>query len=267
VIDIGLPKPADLEKMLRVRLRGDLADEPMDEIAMLALGSTGADIERTVKDARRFARHQSRALTLADLRAAIADQDELSDAALQRTAVHEAGHIIASVVHNGPDDVHAIIGSVRGATGFVTSLGSNYVSGDLQECRRSMQILLAGRAAEEIAFGGGGNGARRDLASATMIAAAMLGSYGHSGPHPLVYIAHDTSTKDILKDRYMRTAAQAELSKAMLDVKKLLNRHYRALKAVAERLARDRRIDGIEVDRILRSFDDAELTKPGIQWP
>jgi hypothetical protein len=74
-----------------------------------------------------------------------------------------------------------------------------------------------------------------------------------------VYVAEHTATQDILKHRYMRTAAQAELSKALQDVKKLLSRHHGALKAVAESLLRDRRIDGIEVERIMRSFDRTGL--------
>jgi cell division protease FtsH len=259
VIEVGLPGPGDIEKMLRVRLRGELSNESLDHIAMLALGSTGADVERIVKDARRAARHQGRVMTIADLRVAITDEDELPDTVLQRTAVHEAGHIVATVIHNGADDVHAVLGSMRGASGFVTSLGTNYFSGTLEECHRSMQIMLAGRAAEEIVLSAGGNGfggnSRSDMAAATRLAAAMVGSYGHSGPHPLVYVAEHTATKDILKHRYMRTAAQAELSKALQDVKKLLGDRVTALRAVAERLYQDRKIDGIEVVRIMQSFD------------
>lgn len=257
VIQIGLPSSSDLEKMFRVRLGGSLADEPLDEISLLALGSTGADVERFVKDARRAARHAGRPLTLADLRVAIGGIEDVPDEARRRAAVHEGGHIVLSVVHNGPSNVDAVIGSGRGTAGMVASHGSNYVSGTAAECRRALQILLAGRAAEELVFAdGGGNGAggsdRSDLASATRIAAAMVGSYGLSGPHPLVYVAGHHATDRLVEHRYMRMAAQTELSNAMREAKRILVSHRPVLDAVAERLLRDRKIKGTDVHDIMK---------------
>lgn len=266
VIQIGLPTAADLEKMFRVRLGGSLADEPLDEISMLALGSTGADVERFVKDARRAARQAGRPLTLTDLREAIGGTDEMPEEALRRAAVHEGGHIILSVVHNGPADVDAVIGAGRGTAGMVASRGSNYVSGTAAECRRALQILLAGRAAEELVFAdGGGNGAgggdRSDLASATRIAAAMVGSYGLSGPHPLVYVADHQATGRLVEHRYMRMAAQAELSDALREAKRILVRFRPVLDAVTDRLLRDRRIKGTDVDDIMRRLTGEEYRR------
>lgn len=256
VINIGLPTPVDIEKMLRVRLRGELIDQPIDDVALLAAGATGADVERIVKDARRFARHQKRAIAVDDLRTAIGGSVTLSEETLQRAAVHEAGHIIISVIHNGPSEIHAVVGAGRGTAGMVASYGSNYAAGTAAECRRSLQILLAGRAAEEIECeDGGGNGAggniRSDLALATRIAAAMIGSYGHSGPHPLVYVRDHFATEEIIRHRYMRDAVQRELSRALGESKNLLTNHRSALREVARRLFHDRKIDGIEVARIV----------------
>jgi ATP-dependent Zn protease len=267
VIQVGLPSHADLEKMFRVRLRDSLVDEPIDEIALLASGSTGADVERIVKDARRAARQARRSMTVDDLRRAVGGAEELSEEALRRAAAHEAGHVILAVIHNGPSEVHAVIGAARGRAGLVTSYGSNYVSGTAEECRRALQILLAGRAAEEIAFDcGGGNGAggsdRSDLASATRIAAAMVGSYGLSGPHPLVYVADHLATERLIEHRYMRTAVQAELSKALGGARTLLLRHRAAFDEVADRLLRNRTIDGFQVEEILESSATSRRQTP-----
>jgi cell division protease FtsH len=261
VIEVGLPSHVDLGKIFRIRLRGSLASESIGEIALLALGSTGADVERIVSDARRAARQERRKMTINDLRVAIGGRQDLSQETLHRTAVHEAGHIILSVLHNGPSDVHAVVGAGRGRAGMVASYGSNYVSGTADECHRALQILLAGRAAEEIVFDdGGGNGVggseRSDLASATRIAAAMAGSYGLSGPHPLVYVADHSATERLIEHRYMRVAVQAELSKALREAKGLLLRHHAALEKVADRLRRDHTIDGFEVERIMRSMEN-----------
>lgn len=55
---------------------------------------------------------------------------------------------------------------------------------------------------------------------------------------------------------------QAELSNALVEAKRLLNQHRSALDEVARRLLRDRKIDGIEVGRILEASAAAELQVP-----
>jgi hypothetical protein len=86
----GSANPLDIEKMMRVRLRGDLQNESIEELSLLAMGSSGADVERIIKDARRFARHEERPLSLADLRRAVLGRDDsLSSGMLERAAVHE----------------------------------------------------------------------------------------------------------------------------------------------------------------------------------
>lgn len=263
VIQVGLPSPMDLEKIFRVYLDGLLADRSLVDIALLAAGSTGADVQRIVKDAKRVARQQNRLMTIDDLRDAMGMTEMKSPESLRRTAVHESGHIVLSVLHNGPDEVYAVIGGGPGISGMVASSGSNYVSGNAEECRRALQILLAGRAAEEIEYGdqGGGNGAGAvdisDLATATRLAAAMVGSYGLSGPHPLVYVANHLATDRLIEHRYMRMAVQKELSNALKEAKRLLLRHREALGAVRDRLLRDRRIGGLEVDRIIKRLAES----------
>jgi cell division protease FtsH len=112
-------------------------------------------------------------------------------------------------------------------------------------------------AAEEITFeDGGGNGVggsdRSDLASATRIAAAMVGSYGLSGPHPLVDVDNHFATGRLIEHRYMRMAVQTELSNALREAKRLLLLPRTALEEVSGKLLLDRRISGYEVDRIMK---------------
>ena len=56
IVKISLPNPDELEKMLRVRLGSDLPDVDLRDLSELAVGMTGADIEKIVKDAKRSAR-------------------------------------------------------------------------------------------------------------------------------------------------------------------------------------------------------------------
>jgi cell division protease FtsH len=258
VIDVKLPGPADIEKMMRVRLRGDLQDESIEEISLLAMGSSGADVERIVKDARRQARQQERTLSVTDLRHAILGRDDnLSSEMLERATVHEAGHIVVAVIHGGPDDIHAVVAGARRSAGFVTSKNRGPEAGTLDEYRRALQRLLAGRAAEELELGAAGHGAGglqgSDLALATRIAAALVGSFGHVGPHPLLFLADHYQTDAIMDHAYMRTAAHQELSAAFDEAKRILEMNRAALKEVANRLRARGLIDGHEVEAIIGS--------------
>jgi cell division protease FtsH len=256
IIKIGLPDPADIEKMMRVRLRGDLAGESLSEISLLAIGVSGADVERIIKDARRIARQEERALSLADVRRAVLGCDEsLSPEQLIRASVHEAGHIIVAVIHHGPGDIHAVVAGSRDNAGFVASRKSGFTAGTLEDYRRTLQELLAGRAAEELELGAAGHGAggshRSDLAKATSIAASLVGSLGHGGPHPLLFIAEHYETNTILDQAYLRAAAHEELAAAFVEAKQLLGLHRQALKEVAGILQERGRIDGVEVAEIV----------------
>jgi len=258
IIRIGLPGLEDIEKMLRVRLRGDLAGEDLEEIALLALGSTGADIERIVKDGRRIARHAERALMLADLRVAITGDDDVAPELLARMAVHEAGHTLVTVIEEGPEGVHAVLGGTGDSAGFMASVNPARNAGTAEDCRRLLRRVLAGRAAEELVYGAGGNGVggvaeRSDLAVATRIAAAMCGSFGHSGPHPLVFLADYRDTSEIISSFYMREFVQKELDAALRQARALLAKHRAALDAAARLLLLKRRITGTEVASMIEA--------------
>jgi cell division protease FtsH len=264
IIKVGLPEPADIERMLRVRLRGDLADESLEDLSLLAIGSSGADVERIVKDAKRFARQEERELSLTDLRRAVLGSDaELSAELLERTTVHEAGHIILAVIHNGPADIHAVVSGGRSKAGFVASRKADHKAGTLEEYRRTLQEMLAGRAAEEIELAAPGHGSAgsrdSDLGQATRVAAAMIGSLGHAGPHPLLFLADPFETNIILDHGYLRAAAQAELATAFEEAKRILTLHRTALKEVSSILRRRGRIDGVEVAKIIEASMASEM--------
>ena len=61
--------PEDTVATLRWHLFGDLIDEDLMPLAMLARGLTPADIARVVRDARQAARNETRELRLEDVSA------------------------------------------------------------------------------------------------------------------------------------------------------------------------------------------------------
>ena len=248
IIRIGLPRPEELVKMFRVRLRGDLDGVDIDELGFLGLGSSGADVERIVKDARRVARHADRPLTLADLRRAITIEEDRSEEQLHRSAIHEAGHIVVDVLHFGPEDVHANLARMHGRGGSVQRTGNIRLAGTYDDHHRRLQVILAGRTAEGLVLHspsmGAGSVAGSDLAQATALAAAMAGSFGLAGPHPLVFVGEFDDAETLLGHRHVLVSVAEELKRAEAACLTLLRTHRVAVEAVAAVLLRDRRTDG-----------------------
>ncbi|HEV7435094.1 MAG TPA: hypothetical protein VGO22_09525, partial [Pseudorhizobium sp.] len=87
----------------------DAAAHALLRLATRAMGLTGADIERVVREARLKARREKRPLSYQDLEAGIrGHRPPLSPDVRWRLAIHESGH---AIVH------HALrLGSVKGLT-------------------------------------------------------------------------------------------------------------------------------------------------------
>lgn len=256
VIQIGLPDAVELEGMLRVRLGGALIADRLDEVALLALGCTGADVERFVKDAQRFARHENRPIELADLRKAVVGGEERDRAEIERTAVHEAGHIVMEILCFGDaDHLYATVTASGDRGGVTMRTKAPSLSGTYEDYNKRLQILLAGRIAEEIVLdavshsGGGRRGS--DLDQGTRLAAAMAASLGLAGPSPLLYLAAKEDTDKLLSYPEVRRAANAELVSASESCRSKLIEHRDAVEDVARTLLRDGRINGATAVAIL----------------
>jgi len=263
IIRIGLPNACDLERMFRVRLAGRLTGEDLEEICLLALGSTGADVERITNDALRFARHADRALELADLRRALLDREDRDCSEIRRCAVHEAGHVVAEIVHFGHEaDVRASIVRSGNRGGATVRTKAPPFAGTYSDYQHRLQVLLAGRIAEEIMLGEASHGAGgtrgSDLQQATALAAAMVGSLGMSGPKHLLFFASHEDTDELLSYVDVRIASHAELTRAAEACRSTLLEHRAALEAIASTLLRSSRIDGISAADMIRARRDIE---------
>jgi cell division protease FtsH len=166
-------------------------------LATRAMGLTGADIERIVREARLKARRQKRPLSYADVEAGIRGHRPPVPADQRwRLAVHEAGH---AVVH------HALrLGAITGISIDTPEGGSNTISfanggsGTVEWHNRLLVLLMAGRAAELLLFkaasAGSGGAEHSDLGRATRIALDMEQALGFGGKLPLLYLHHRDPT-------------------------------------------------------------------------
>jgi ATP-dependent Zn protease len=263
IVKIGLPDIIELEQMFRVRLRDDLAHEDLSAIVELAVGMVGADVERVVKDARRFARQAgNRSLIFQDLRNAIVRSEDRPLEQRWRHCIHEAGHLLADVILFGPDGVFATMARIGPAGGMsVRTLKAGQFFGTPDDYRRRLQIILAGRAGEEVILGtvshgaGGKSGMGSDLEEATLLASEMIGQLGLAGANHLTHLGRAQSVREYLVFDEVRFAIARELAGAAKAVAALLETNRKALENAARRLLDDGRLTGPDAAEIIKRFE------------
>jgi cell division protease FtsH len=178
--------------ILRVHARKvklDAAVE-LDQVAALTAGFTGADLANLVNEAALAAtRRGAGSVELVDFTVAI----ERIVAGLEKktrllvpkerraVAFHEMGHALVAGSHADTDPVHkvSIIPRGIGALGYTIQRPTEdrflMTKGELEQ---KLDVLLGGRAAEDLVFGEVSTGASDDLARATDIARSMVTRYG-----------------------------------------------------------------------------------------
>ncbi|MFW6328303.1 MAG: hypothetical protein ACOC2F_08340 [Bacteroidota bacterium] len=115
---------------------------------------------------------------------------------LHRVALHEAGHALLRMLNESSGEKLAYISIVprnNGRLGFVASLPSSSVSHTKKTYLEILEVLLGGRAAEEVILGsenvssGAGGDENSDLGKATRLAESMVTRYGFGKNAGLVY--------------------------------------------------------------------------------
>ncbi|MCL4849430.1 MAG: ATP-dependent zinc metalloprotease FtsH [Acidobacteria bacterium] len=160
-------------------------------IAARTAGFAGADLANLVNEATLLAARRDKAHVDARdfdeaidrLIAGLEKKRVMSERERRIVACHESGHAIVASVLPNLDPVHkiSIVARGFGALGYTMQLPleDRYLMqrGDLLN---QLAVLLAGRAAEEIALGEISTGAQNDLQRATDIARAMVTEWGMS---------------------------------------------------------------------------------------
>ncbi|MDW9854067.1 ATP-dependent Zn protease [Sinorhizobium meliloti] len=218
---------------------GTATAQVLRRLATRAMGLTGADIERVIREARLKARREKRPMTYADVEAGIrGHRPSLSYDVRWRLAIHESGH---AVIH------HALrLGAVLGLTIDAKDGGKNTITfgnggpDTVEWYERLLALLMAGRAAELIvlktASAGSGGAEHSDLARATRIAIDMEQALGFGARYPLLYLDHRDPTAilsrddDLAKRVHRRLEfAQARATEVILENRTAFDRLVRAL--------------------------------------
>lgn len=233
----------------------------LQRLALLATGSTGADIERLVRDVRRKNRRQRRPLTFTDIeQALLAGQPRLSDDLRWRIGIHEVGHAIA-FSNTGIAEVMTLSIGI-GGMGQVISRQHQHLEQTEDWLMRKVACMLAGRTAELLIFGdtvaGAGGYDDSDLAMATDHAVAAETRLGFSDQQPLLYRSAAVTINELSLDRHLADRVNARLVAAEAMARDLLESQRKALITIAERLKDVGVMTGEEFTRLLGANNGPE---------
>jgi ATP-dependent Zn protease len=255
-IRIGLPDTDAIERIMRVHLREELPQADLRGVALRAVGSSGADIERLVRRVRRRARDAERPVELTDLLAEIGGNDKRTPGELRIAGVHEAGHAIAAMELSIPIAVVSIQGSDGDGGHVQGGPGTSFPrAADIQS---RLVFILAGRAAEEVILGGptagSGGSAESDLARATWLAAKARADLGFGDDDDLRWIGIPDNHAELrgvfAENPPLATRVKTDLADTYRTALDLVVRRRAAVEAVADALVESRVLQADEVQRI-----------------
>ena len=279
---VPLPDVKGREEILKIHAEGKPLSLDIDfsVIARGSAGFSGADLANLLNEAALFAaRYNSDDITLEYLEKAkdkilmgverksmlISDKEKLN------TSFHESGHALMGRHLEGADTdpVHKVTIIPRGrALGVTIQLPEeDRLSATVQWCHNRIQILMAGRIAEELSFKNFTTGASNDFKVATGLAHSMVCNWGMSDLGPISY---DTDGEVFLgRDMAKRQSYSGETASNIdREIKKIiitnydiaksyLSKNYNKLLAMSLVLMSKETINRDMIDRIYNG-EDAE---------
>ena len=267
-------------EILKVHTRNKPLDEQvsLEQIARGTPGFSGADLENLVNEAALLAARMGKTkVERSDFEAAkdkvlmgverksmIISEDEKKN-----TAYHEAGHALVAKLTPGTDPLHKVSIIPRGRALGVTQqlpIDDKYTYSK-DYLMKALNILLGGRAAEEIALQHMTTGAGNDLERATDLARKMVTEWGMSDKlGPLTFGKKDEQIflgREIAKHKdYSEKTAEdidEEVKRIVIEAydnaKSLLTEHSDLLELFAKTLLEKETMDGPEIEALIREAE------------
>lgn len=221
------------------------------ELALLADGLTGADIERLVREVRSQCRRRRQDMTWEHVVAALREARPAPPAELMLPiAVHEIGHALAyELLGIGQIESVQIGGETGGGRTRVTV--RNERAQDEAGMMQMISCLLAGRAAEQLVTGstmiGSGGAEESDLGRATRLAVDLETACGLGADMPLIYRPPANFGEALLYQPTLARRVDARLTAAARQVEVVLREHLTLLTRLAGLLVERTFITGDEV--------------------
>jgi len=264
IIDIPYPNLRARGKILQVHARGKKFDTSvnLDDLARGTAGFAGAALESLLNEAAILAVSSKK--TEISLREIEEAKDRvmlgkkmigLTQTAdnLKRTAYHEAGHALASVMQpDYPYAFHKVTILSRGnALGVSHSLPyDDVVSLTREQLEATIVTTLAGRAAEVLIFERVCTGASSDFQKATNTAAKMVCLWGMSEEIGVISFADNYERVSQETKREIDKAIQRIVNSLFEKTMKLLSENRTILENIAESLLKEETLDAEKVYNI-----------------
>ncbi len=265
---IDRPDLKERQAILAVHSKG-VALSPEVDLSIVARrtpGFTGADLANLVNEATLLAVRQNKnKVETADFEAAIErivaglekKNRVLNEKEKRTVAFHETGHALIAAFRSTSENVHKITIVPRGigSLGYTMQMPTeDRFLMSKTELLEKIDVLLGGRAAEEIIFGDITTGAQNDLQKATDIARSMVAMYGMSeklGRVTYLTPASQHLQQGLFKQREFseQTARQIDeevreiIDQRMETVRATLSEHLPLLHKVADELLEKETID------------------------
>src|SRR5512139_3232768 len=253
-------------------------DVNLEKVARGTPGFSGADLANLVNEAALIAARKSKekvdnldfefakdkVLMGVERRSMV-----LSETEKRNTAYHEAGHTLVAKLTPGTDPIHKVSIIPRGRALGVTQqlpIDDRYTySRDYLE--KALNVLLGGRAAEEIALHHLTTGAGNDIERATELARKMVTVWGMSeklGPlsygkkEEQIFLGREIAQHKDYSEK-IAVDIDEEVKKIVVEAyenaKNLLKDKFALLDAFAKKLLEKETMDGPEIDQMIKEFE------------
>ena len=285
-IHVGRPDVKGREEILKVHAKGKKLDDSVNlkTVARSTSGFTGADLSNLLNEAAIMAARDNRpVLTMDDMNEALmkiiagpAKRSRVPQRKdLKTTAIHEAGHAIATYRLPTQDPVRHITIIPRGQSlGSTWSLpqddSSNMTRNEMYE---EIVSLLGGRVAEALFIGDISVGASNDIDRATKLAKDMVARYGMCERLGTVsyldggevFIGRDYQTTKSYSEKVAGTIddeVKALIDKAYDHCKQILSENREKLQELVDYLLEKESITGEQFEALMegREIKEASTT-------
>ncbi len=252
----------------------------LEEIAKATAGLAGADLANIINEAALLAgRQNKKQIEQKDLMEAIErafvglekKNRKINELEKKIVSYHESGHALMAELTVGATRVTkvSIIPRGLGALGYTLHLPDeeNRFLKQKHELMAEIDVLLGGRAAEDVFVGDISTGAGNDLQRATDILRDMITKYGMSDVAGLMVLETSTGGAflgggQVVKE-YSEKMAEAidDTIKSILDsryayVKETLNEYAEAIENMTAELLEKEVIEGSKVQEIIKEFEE-----------
>lgn len=268
--------------ILKIHSKNLKLDPSVDlrRIAQASAGLAGADLANICNEAALMAVRASRkSVTQADFEEAIEKSIAglerrsrvMNEKERQRVAYHETGHALTAYLTKGASPVSkiSIIPRGFGALGYTLQYPTEdrfLLSQD--ELLGDIDVLLGGRAAEEVTFGSISTGASNDISRASDQVRRMICEYGMSQKFRNLTLPRQDSgidgvggSRNYSEDtqKYIDEESERIIQERYEHVLSNLKRNWKALDEIAKRLLEDEVVEGDEFRKMADRYTVREV--------